>query len=129
MNRRELVLLLGAAMTAAARASRAQQKAMPVIGFLGGPTPCAHTALGAESALTAKNATATIAIVFAVGIDPVAAGLVASLARPGGNLTGISRFNLELMPKRLERLGARDGFSAGGSGIRTHGPQPPCGKP
>jgi putative ABC transport system substrate-binding protein len=61
-------------------------------------------ALGPEPAFTAKNATSTIAIVFTVGIDPVAAGLVGSLARPGGNLTGFSRFNLELMPKRLELL-------------------------
>jgi putative tryptophan/tyrosine transport system substrate-binding protein len=50
-----------------------------------------------------KNATSTIPIVFFAG-DPVAAGLVDSLARPGGNLTGLSNMNVELLPKRLELL-------------------------
>jgi putative ABC transport system substrate-binding protein len=157
MHRRRFVALLGTAITAA-RTLRAQQKAMPVIGFLGGASPAqvasstaimaairrglsetgwaegrnltieyrwaeGHldrlpalaadlagrkvdviVALTAQSALAAKNATSTIPIVFAVGIDPVAAGLVASLARPGANLTGINGFNLKLMPKRLELL-------------------------
>ncbi|HEX3413402.1 MAG TPA: ABC transporter substrate-binding protein [Stellaceae bacterium] len=153
MRRRELVLLLGGAMTAA-RALRAQQKAMPVIGYLGvtSPVPAAPflaafqqglsetgyvegqnlaveyrgaeghydrlPALAAElvgrkvevivaqadvSALAAKSATSTIPIVFVAG-DPIAVGLVASLARPGGNLTGVSILTIELIPKRFELL-------------------------
>jgi len=153
MRRRELLLVLGGAMTAA-RALRAQQKAMPVIGFLGTGSanalllapfrqglseagyvegqnlaieyrwaeghydrlPALAAALvgrkvdviattgGSVSALAAKSATPTIPIVFAGVSDPVGDGLVASLARPGNNLTGFSLLNVELTPKRLELL-------------------------
>jgi putative tryptophan/tyrosine transport system substrate-binding protein len=154
MRRRELMLLLGAAMTAGP-ALRAQQKAMPVIGFLGidspGPFESRLAAFrrglnetgwidqnvvieyrwaegrydrppalaadlvgrkvdviaatgGAAGALAAKSATSTIPIVFILGRDPVELGLVASLARPAGNLTGVSILLGELMPKRLELL-------------------------
>src|SRR5258708_3080848 len=57
---------------------------------------------GDSSSLAAKNATATIPIVFHSFSDPVAIGLVASLARPGGNLTGVSLMHAELIPKLLE---------------------------
>ncbi len=154
MNRRELMLLLGGAMTAAG-AVRAQQKAMPVIGFLhfASPGPFAPfvaafhqglsetgyvegrdvtieyrwaegqydrlPALAADlvgrkvdlivaaaipAARAAKNATSTIPIVFTTVNDPVGDGLVASLARPGGNLTSFSLMLAEMMPKRLELL-------------------------
>jgi putative ABC transport system substrate-binding protein len=155
MRRRELVLLMGAAMTAP-RVLRAQQKAMPVIGWLssGSPGPFAPfvaafqqglsetgyvegqtvaieyrwaegrydrlpalaadlvgrkveliaTSGGTSPALAAKSATSTIPIVFETGANPVERGLVASLARPGGNLTGFAILTAELMPKRFELL-------------------------
>src|SRR5438132_304577 len=155
MRRRELMLLLSGAM-AVARPGRAQQKAMPVIGFLGSSSAIPNapyvaalrqglsetgyvegqnlaiefrwaeghsdrfpalaadlvsrkvdviaTTGGTAIAFAAKNATWTTPIVFLSGDDPVAAGLVASLAGPGGNLTGVSFLTVELMPKRLELL-------------------------
>ena len=59
---------------------------------------------GDASARAAKAVTSTIPIVFQSASDPVAGGFVASLDRPGGNLTGVSRFSADLMPKRLEIL-------------------------
>jgi putative ABC transport system substrate-binding protein len=62
------------------------------------------TSGGSRVALAAKSVTSTIPIVFEVGADPVVSGLVASLARPGGNLTGISIMTGDLNPKRFELL-------------------------
>jgi putative ABC transport system substrate-binding protein len=155
MRRRELVLLLGSALIVA-RPPCAQQKAVPVIGFLHSgraePVASAVAALrqgltetgyvegqnvaieyywaegdydrlpamaayladrkvdlivaggGLPSALAAKNATSTIPIVFTSVGNPVSAGLVTGLARPGGNLTGFSVLAGDLAPKRLELL-------------------------
>jgi ABC-type uncharacterized transport system substrate-binding protein len=61
-------------------------------------------AVGPPCARAAKDATSTIPIVFSVGTDPVAEGLVTNLARPTGNLTGISILQVDLIPKRLELL-------------------------
>ena len=59
---------------------------------------------GAASARAAKTATLTIPIVFTTGSDPVESGLVDSLARPGGNITGVSILNVALIPKRIDLI-------------------------
>ena len=83
---------------------------------------------GTRSALAAKEATRTVPIVFAAVADPVGSGLVTSLARPGGNATGLSNFTSELVPKCLGTAQAgRSGAQSGRCPLaarfprRTHG--------
>jgi putative ABC transport system substrate-binding protein len=156
MKRRDFITLLGGAAATWPLATRGQQLAIPLVGFLGAQSPSAQNpdrvrafqeglketgyvdgdnvivlyrwaenqidrlpelaadlvrrqvavlaTHGNAPAVVAKAATTTVPIVFAVSEDPIRYGLVASLARPGGNATGVNYLAAELTTKRLELL-------------------------
>jgi ABC-type uncharacterized transport system substrate-binding protein len=155
IERRKFLATLGGAAAAWPLAARAQQAAMPIIGFLNSQSPGVYApmaaafhqgleeigfvegqnvaieyrwaqgrsdrlralaaelvrrqvalivAAGSSSALAAKAETTTLPIVFSAAVDPVAIGLVASLDRPGGNVTGVTNMSVELVQKQVEML-------------------------
>ena len=155
MQRRDFITLLGGAVAVWPLAARAQQPAMPVIGFINAASAQSYTrqlaaflkglgeagyadgrnvaieyrwadgqndrlsammadlvrspvaviaATSTPAAVAAKAATTTIPIVFETGGNPIQIGLVTSLSRPGGNVTGVTSSNVEVTPKRLELL-------------------------
>jgi putative ABC transport system substrate-binding protein len=156
MNRRELIALMGATVSAAPAIARAQSRTMPVIGFVHPAAPDSFGRMltafreglgehgyvegrnlkieyrwaqghaerlkalslelvqqkvaliaapgGSFAALAVKSATPTIPILFIAGPNPVGSGLVASVARPGGNATGVSLESTDMLAKRLEIL-------------------------
>ena len=155
LGRREFITLVGGAAISWPLVARAQQAAMPVIGFLNGSSSDGYAPMASAfrqglkeigyvdgqnvaieyrwaegqndrlpsfvadlvqrkvnviaatttaAALAARAATTTIPIVFETTSDPIQLGLVASLNRPGGNVTGVTQTNMETMPKRIELL-------------------------
>src|SRR5262245_12207791 len=107
-RRRDFITLIGGA-AAWPLAARAQQPKVPVIGYLANGAGVNAYNIGAfafsiTAASAAKAATATIPIVFSGAGDPVKLGLVASLNRPGANVTGTTNLGVELGPKRLELI-------------------------
>jgi putative ABC transport system substrate-binding protein len=155
MRRRDFIKVIAASAAGWPIAARAQQAAMPVVGFINAASAQNYTpqlaaflkglgevgyvdgrnmrvevrwadgqndrlpalaadlvhrqvaviaATGTQAALAAKSATTTVPIIFELGSDPVQLGIVSSLSRPGGNVTGVTQLGVVVAPKRLELL-------------------------